>query len=144
MEISEIDRNWHMPVEVQLTPDQTHLLYEMIDPVNMEQLLEAYRQEKIYRDSVSTTLHSIVDMSKMKRIPPNWLVAKAGPGLTHPRSGELLFVGVGVGVKMILSTILKIVRYDRIRFFDTRSDAEAYMSVLSNRTQPKAAQSISR
>lgn len=129
-----------MPVEVNLTDDQTHLVYEMIDPVNMEQLLKAYDQEKIYRDSVPDTVHSIVDMSKMKRIPPNWLIAKAGPGLTHPRSGEMLFVGVSVGLKMILGTILKIVRYDRIRFFDTRADAEAYMSVLVNRTQSKPAQ----
>ena len=133
-----------MPVEVRLTDDQTHLVYEMIDPVNMEQLLKAYEQEKIYRDSVADTVHSIVDMSKMKRIPPNWLIAKAGPGLTHPRSGEMLFVGVSVGLKMILGTILKIVRYERIRFFDTRSDAEAYMAVLVNRTQSKPAQTSTR
>src|SRR5689334_9776635 len=133
-----------MPVEVRLTDDQTHLVYEMIDPVNMEQLLKAYDQEKIYRDSVPDTVHSIVDMSQMKRIPPNWLIAKAGPGLTHPRSGEMLFVGVSVGLKMILGTILKIVRYERIRFFDTRKDAEAYMGVLVNRTQSKPAQTGTR
>lgn len=121
-----------MPVDVQLHESQRYLIYKMVDPVNMEQLMAAYRQEKIYRDSVEHTVHSIVDMSQMKRIPPNWLLAKAGPGLTHPRSGEMLFVGVSVGVKMILQTILKIVRYQRIRFFDTREEADTHMRHVLN------------
>jgi len=128
-----------MPVDIHLSEDQTHLVYHMSDPLTMEQLFTAYHQEKEYRDTVPHVLHSIIDMSQLKRIPPNWLFAKAGPGLTHPRSGEMLFVGVSVGIKMILQTILKIVRYERIRFFDTRAEADNYLALMINRTQERLA-----
>jgi hypothetical protein len=56
-------------------------------------------------------------MSSIRRIPPNWLVAKAGPGLTHPRSGRMLFVGISPGLSIIIRTILRIARYEKMLFF---------------------------
>ncbi len=128
-----------MPVNVRISDDHNYLVYTMTDPLDMGQLLEAYRLEKQHRDSVDHVMHSIIDMSNLRRIPPNWLLAKAGPGMTHPRSGELLFVGVSVGIKIVVETVLKIMRYQRIRFFNTRQEADAYMSVLLNRSQDKPA-----
>lgn len=122
-----------MPVDIQLSEDRRYIVYTISDPLNMNDLFEAYKQEKIFRDSVPHTVHSIVDMAGIKRIPPNWLTSKSGPGLTHPRSGSMLFVGLSPGFKIILQTISKIMRYNRMKFFDTRAEADAYMAQLTSR-----------
>lgn len=119
-----------MPVHIEFNDDQSHIIYEFTEPLEMQELLDAYQKEKAYRDSVQHTVHSIVDMSSIKRIPPNWLTAKAGPGLTHPRSGRMLFVGISYGLRIIIQTILKIARYDRMVFFATRDEADAYMEQM--------------
>ncbi len=122
-----------MPVDVQLSEDKTHLVYSFAEPLKMEEIFAAYKQEKEYRDSVPHTLHSIVDMSQVRRIPPKWLAAKAGPGFTHPRSGEILIVGVSRSLEIILRTIVQIVRYTRVKFFRTRQLADDYMAELISR-----------
>ena len=83
-----------MPVDVTLNDTQHYLIYTITDPLAMDELMRAYTQEKALRDSVPHTVHSIVDMSAVRGIPRNWLTAKAGPGLTHPRSGVILLVGL--------------------------------------------------
>jgi hypothetical protein len=124
-----------MPVHIRMSEDQTHVIYEFEEPLEIQEVMEAYGKEKDFRNAVSHTVHSIVDMSTIRRVPPNWLVAKAGPGLTHPRSGRMLFVGISHGLRIIIQTILKIMRYDRMKFFATREEAETYMAVLIQETK---------
>lgn len=102
--------------------------------MRIDDLTAAYVREKTYRDSIPYTLHSIVDITQFRRIPPNWLLAKEGHGLTHPRSGEFLFVGISYGLKIIAETIIKIMRYKRMKFFLTRQEADAYMQELVTQT----------
>jgi hypothetical protein len=127
-----------VPVQVKLSENRRYLVYELADPLDIKDLLEAYRKEREFRDEIPHTMHSIVDMSEVKRIPPNWLVAKAGPGLTHPRSGEMAFVGISMGLKIVVETILKIMQYKRMKFFKTREEAEAYMQKLTGQAASSA------
>ncbi|MBZ0291770.1 MAG: hypothetical protein K8L99_04310 [Anaerolineae bacterium] len=119
-----------MPVNVELSENKRYIIYNIIEPLVMEELLDAYKQEKVYRDSIPHVMHSIVDMSQIRKIPREWLTAKSGPGLTHPRSGTMLFVGISPGLNILIRTITKFMRYDRMQFFDTREEAEAYMQEL--------------
>lgn len=117
-----------MPVDIEFSPNKRYIVYTITDPMNMPELFEAYAKEKSYRDSVSHTVHSIVDMSRIRRIPPNWLTAKAGPGLTHPRSGYMILVGLSVGFKIILQMIMKVMQFDKVRFVETREEANAILN----------------
>ena len=128
-----------MPVNVQFSEDRRYIIYTIDDPVKIEDLLESYETEREYRNSVDYVVHSIVDMSDIKRIPPNWLTAKAGPGLTHPHSGEMVFVGISRGLRIILNTIFRITRYNKMKFFDTRAEADAYMQQLVLETPTQSA-----
>ena len=128
-----------MPVSIQLSEDKTHIIYEFAEPLEMQELMDAYKQEAEYRDATPHTLHSIVDMSGMRRIPANWLTAKSGPGLSHPRSGCMLFVGISPGLRIIIQTILNIARYRRMVFFDTREEALDYLSKLVKETKQETA-----
>lgn len=123
-----------MPVDLKLSENHRYIIYELSDPLVMAELMQAYEKEQEIRDSIDHTLHSIVDMSAVKRIPPNWLTAKAGPGLKHPRSGEMLFVGIAFGLKIVIDTIMKMMKYEKMRTFLTREEADAYMQELLART----------
>ncbi len=114
-----------MPADVRLSDDQNYLIYELSDPLTMDELVTAYDEEKRLRDLIPHTLHSITDMSKVRGIPHNWLTAKSGPGLTHPRSGLITIVGISVGLRIIVNTIFSIVGYRRVQFYATREEAIA-------------------
>lgn len=116
-----------MPVDIKLSDTHRYIIYEMSDPLNMDELMMAYAQERKFRDAHDHTMHSIVDMSGVGRIPPRWLTAKAGPGLTHPRSGYMVFTGVSLGLKIVLDTILKFARYEKVVMADSREDAQVKM-----------------
>lgn len=123
-----------MPVDIQFSEDKKYIVYTFTEPLSIDELMEGYQQEKAYRDSVDNTVHSIVDMSPLKRIPRNWLTAKRGPGLTHPRSGKILFVGISSGIQIIVRTILRIARFNRMEFYNTREEAQARMEELLQET----------
>lgn len=114
-----------MPVDIRLSDDQNYIIYELSDPISMDELVLAYDEEKRLRDLVPHTLHSITDMTKVRGIPHNWLTAKSGPGLTHPRSGLITIVGISVGLRIIVNTITSIVGFRRMQFFASREEALA-------------------
>ena len=117
-----------MPVDIEFSSNKRYIVYTITDPIEMTELFEAYATEKAYRDSVPHTVHSIVDMSRIRRIPPNWLTAKAGPGLTHPRSGYMIFVGLSTGFKMLLQMIMRLMQYNKTEFVETREQANALLN----------------
>jgi hypothetical protein len=116
-----------MPVDLQLDASQRRLTYGFTDPLTIEQLLEAYDRERALRDSSPHIIHSITDFTGLKRIPPRWLTAKAGPGFTHPRAGYILFVNMSPGLSILVKTIVSIVNFERIRYFNTRAEAETFI-----------------
>lgn len=119
-----------MPISMNLSDDQTHIVYIFKEPFTLKELLDAYKEEKALRDRTPTILHSIVDMSDVRFIPRQWMTAKAGPGFVHPRRGQILMVGISHGLKVIIKTLMRVMRYDRVKFFDTRTEAEAFMTQI--------------
>jgi hypothetical protein len=119
-----------MPVQLQFSEDKRYIIYTLSDPLDMNELQRVYQQEKAYRDSVEHSVHSIVDMSRVRGIPRNWMTAKSGPGLSHPRSGKMLFVGISPALKTLVSLILDIMRYRRMEFFNTYEAAVTRMPEL--------------
>ncbi len=81
-----------MPVRLQIIEDGFVLHYTISDPWEVSELLTAYDEERAHRDSVAHVVHSINDLSGTRKIPRNWWSARQGPGLTHPRSGEMVFL----------------------------------------------------
>jgi hypothetical protein len=119
-----------MPVQLAFSESKRYIIYTLTDPLDMNELQRVYQKEKEHRDSVDHTVHSIVDMSRVKGIPRNWLTAKSGPGLSHPRSGKMLFVGISPALKTLVSLILDIMRYRKMEFYNTYAEAEARMQEL--------------
>jgi hypothetical protein len=119
-----------MPVQLEFSENKRYIIYTLTDPLDMNELQRVYQKEKEHRDSVDHTVHSIVDMSRVKGIPRNWLTAKSGPGLSHPRSGKMLFVGISPALKTLVSLILDIMRYRKMEFYNNFDEAETRMKDL--------------
>ncbi len=126
-----------MPVELKIEENGHLIHYTFTDPWEITDLLAAYRKEEEYRNSVNYTVHSLTELSKMRRIPRNWLEARQGPGMKHPRSGEMVIVGVAPGIKIILDTIFKIARYKRVKMMNTAEEGIQYLrTVISHEQAP--------
>ncbi len=118
-----------MPINIELGDDGYILYYTIRDPWTIQDLMEAYQKELQLRDSVDHIVHSIVDFTNTHQIPKNWLQAKQGPGLTHPRAGEMLIVGISPAVKILFDTILRISHFGkgRLKLFSSLSEAQGYI-----------------
>lgn len=124
-----------MPVEVKFREEDKLLHYVVTDPWDIPDLMAAYEDERAFRDQSDTVLHAVIDFSAAKNIPKNWLQARSGPGLTHPTGGEMIFVGLSSGLKILLDIILKLTRYSRFKQFESFDEALEYARTLP--TEPR-------
>ena len=124
-----------MPVTVEMTYEGYVLHYEFSDPWDIPDLVAAFEEERKLRESVDHTLHSIIDFSRARSIPRNWLQAMRGPGLTHAKTGELVCVGLSSGLKMLLDIVLRLAKFKRVKLVDTLEEAHAYMQPLVEATR---------
>lgn len=119
-----------MPVNLMFDPQNRYVVYELSDPLDMRELNDAYEQELAYRDATQNTVHLLADISGARKLPTNWLSAQATPGLKHPRSGEILLVGLSMSIRMAVEVVAKVANFDRLRFFNTREEADAHLQML--------------
>jgi hypothetical protein len=138
MSIIQKRREGIMPVTLELAEDGYVLHYAIVDPWEVSELLELYKKEREYRDSTPHIMHSFTDFSRARRIPKSWWSLKNGPGLTHPRGGEMVFFGLGPGISIIVETILKLTRYKRVKIFTKIQEAQEYTRKLAAKTKAES------
>ncbi len=124
-----------MPITLELTEDGYVLHYVIADPWQVPELQELYKKEREYRDSTPHVMHSITDFTNARHIPGNWWSLRNGPGLTHPRGGEMVFFGLAPGVSILVEYILKLTRYRRVKVFKKAEEAQDYMRKLVSKTK---------
>src|SRR5262249_33371736 len=111
------------------------LHYTIVDPWEIPDLLEAYKKEHAFRDSTDHVVHSVNDLSRARRIPENWWNARHGTGLTHQRSGEMIFFGISPAIRVVLDTILKTSIYKRVVICANAEYAWKYAHELAARSK---------
>jgi hypothetical protein len=126
-----------MAVHLEKQYDGYVLHYTFTDPLDLNDLVLAYQEERRIRDATPHTVNGLVDFRKLTTAPKNWLAARNGPGLSHPRSGQIVIVGMNTMLKILVDTIMSVAKFKRIKTFDTIEAAHEYISVLV--TDQKAA-----
>ncbi len=116
-----------MPIELSFHEDGHIIEYRLTEPLDISELSALFETDTQHRDSVDFTVHSITDCSQLRSLPRNWLGAKSGPGLHHPRSGEIVIVGVTPGLKVLVDTMMKIARFKRVKLVNTLNEARTYL-----------------
>lgn len=119
-----------MPISIEVGNDGRVIYYTIADPWEIEELMTAYNQEKQIRDDAPHTVHSVSDFSSARRIPKNWWQARYGPGLKHPRAGEMIFVGLNPGLNRLVDVILRVANFKRIKLYNTMDEAKKHIDGL--------------
>jgi hypothetical protein len=133
-----------MPVTLELIEDGYVLHYTISDPWESADLMNMYPKELAYRDSTPHVIHSITDLSASRRIPKNWLQLRAGPGINHPRGGEIVLFGLNPGINIIVDTILRATRSTRMRVFKDEAKAWEYIRELAAQAQAQDQSAVSQ
>lgn len=119
-----------MPIEFKIEDDGWIIHYNITDPLEIKELLETYKQERAHRDATPHLVHSITNMTGVRRIPRNFMSAGSGPGLKHPRSGELIIIGLSPMLSRIIEPILRLARFNRLKVMKTEAEAFAQLRTL--------------
>jgi hypothetical protein len=105
--------------------------YVLADPWETRDLTSLYPQDNGYRSTVNHVVHTFMDISGVRRIPPNIISARiAAPAFTHPNSGLLIMIGARTLPKVVTETICRVARYDRLHFFATDEEGWTYLRQL--------------
>jgi hypothetical protein len=109
-----------------------HVLYiKFADPWNLSDLEQAYNTEIGLRDNATFKLHTLLDVTQMRQIPPGFLaVAKRTPSFSHPRRGDLVVIGANAFARVLGETLMRITRASQIKFFNTPDEGRAYLKKI--------------
>ena len=131
-----------MPVTLESREDG-HILYvKMTDPLDLRDMDAKYKEELAFRNTSNFTMHTVVDVSQLKKIPPSVLtVARRSPTLTHPRHGHLALVGAVAFLEALMGALQRIVRFSKIKFCKTEEEAMVYLRKVIADEAAKAATS---
>ncbi len=117
-----------MPVTLEIRENGHVAYYVLADPWETTDLLSLYPKDIEYRSSVNHLVHTVMNISKVVRVPRNILRARSGaPAFVHPNSGQLVMIGAQTFPKLMAETIFRLAHYERAKFFDTKEEGWAYI-----------------
>src|SRR5258708_7797553 len=117
-----------MPVTMEIRENGHVAYYVLTDPWETSDLTALYPQDIQYRNSVKHLVHTVMNISKVVRVPRNILRARSGaPAFIHPNSGQLVMIGAQAFPKLMAETIFRLAHYERAKFFDTKEEGGAYI-----------------
>jgi hypothetical protein len=130
-------RSKAMPITMDLQ-EEGHVLYiKFADPWTLNDLEHAYKTELGLRDSAGFKLHTLLDVTQLRQIPPGFLaVAKRTPSFSHPRRGDLVVIGATAFARVLGETLMRITRASQIKFFNTPDEGRIYLQKILRAETP--------
>jgi hypothetical protein len=117
-----------MPLTYQFS-DAGHLVtLTVTDPWTAQELEKFYEAERPYFDKAGNyKVHTLVDIRKMRSIPPGVLSRRKSPNITHKNSGLVLLVGASHLAQIMVNTAFTLTHVNKARFFSDISEAEQFL-----------------
>ena len=119
-----------MPVTQALEAQGRILRVVFSDPWTAEEMLAAFEETERYLDAATKPIHLLVDMTNAVRTTHGAMRAREAPVLRHPMGGEIAVFGVNLAGRILAETVLKLARFQRAHFFQSESEAQAYLNKL--------------
>jgi hypothetical protein len=127
-----------MPVSLELEENGTLLVWKFSDPWTVPELVVHYPKTAEYFNNAQNTIHSLIDFRNVRTLPANVFSARNTTTWNHPRSGQMVILGASPLIKNLLEVILKLVRFERIRFFESEEEARAYIRACNEKVAAQA------
>ncbi len=119
-----------MPVTIETLNNARIVKLVVSDPWVIDDLTSKYEEEKPLFNASKVPVHTLVDLRLMRHIPPGALSNRKSPNVTHPRSGQVALVGANAFAQVLVEVAFRLVRFDRVVFFDTEEEAMQYLTAL--------------
>lgn len=116
-----------MPVTLELRESNQVFYWVFTDPWSIADLLPLSKQVRAHFDSTSHKIHTLANLRQTRHLPSNLLRIRELGTWDHPQSGQLVVVGAPAFAKTILELILRLVRFDRIHYFESEEEAWSYL-----------------
>jgi|SRR5579859_2420294 len=111
-----------MPITLSTLENDRIVYLKVTDPWTTEELLSIYPLEAKYFNNRVGKVHTILDITSMRTIPPTALRARNSPNLTHPNSGNVLVIGathpLAVALFNVTERLLQHTRFQNVASYD--------------------------
>ncbi|MEP7285178.1 MAG: hypothetical protein ABI947_05365 [Chloroflexota bacterium] len=132
-----------MPVTFHFQENDRIMLWTLTDPWNVPDLMSFYKQAEVVLNNAPYIVHSLIDFRQARHIPAGALKARQTNTWDHPRSGQTVVVGAAPLLKKTLEALFRIMRFDRLKFFDGEAEARAYLrDLIAQETESHADSTI--
>jgi hypothetical protein len=123
-----------MPVHFEIREDGRVAYYRITDPWTTQNLIAHYPADNAHRASVTHIVHTLMDVTGMRQVPINILLARNNaPAFSHPNNGVLILTGARPMAKSFAELIFKMASFQRGRFLATADDGWAFIhSLMAN------------
>src|SRR5260221_9499444 len=126
-----------MPITLELREDN-HVLYGvLVDPLSALDMNNSVVEQIPIYDSAVGKLHQLANVKGVTRLPSGILgIRRGSPVFNHPNRGQLVLVGAQGFVRNIGEVLMKIARFDSVKFFDAEPEGWEYLrKVIADETQ---------
>jgi hypothetical protein len=119
-----------MPYSANMIEDGHILLYDVSDPLSMDEFVSDYARLTAIYDASACRIHSLGNLTTLRQIPAGFLKIRHSPGAFHVKAGFVALFGASWFVRNMIEIAQRLIQFDRIRFFPTEDDALNYLHSL--------------
>jgi hypothetical protein len=116
-----------MPVTLELVENSHVMLFTFTDPWDVKELIAIYPTSQAYLDNATHKVHTLTDVRNARHVPSGILTARRGPDWSHPSSGHVVIVGAVLLISTFARTVLRLVHFERVHFFETMDEAWIFL-----------------
>jgi hypothetical protein len=118
-----------MPVIMSTSEPENAVVLTITDPWSVPELSDLYPEIERLMETSAKPVNTIVDMSKARRPPPGVLSVRLDtPIIHHANSGLLIIVGASAFVRSLSDVVMRLMRFNRVQFVESREDARLLLS----------------
>jgi hypothetical protein len=113
-----------MPITLEIRENGHILYYVYTDPWQIIDMNTTIKIAEAHYNRVNFKVHSIINLSGSRQVPQGLIHARRSVStLKHPNNGNAIIFGASNLIKTLGDVLIKLVRYDRVNFFDTEEQA---------------------
>jgi hypothetical protein len=116
-----------MPVSTILV-EEGHIIHQVFtDPWSVDEVIAMRPKIMGYLAQTPHKIHYLADISRTRRLQPGLMRTSQSPFLHHPQFGRIVIVGATPLFQSIGETIFRITGFEQGKFFQTETDAWAFL-----------------
>ncbi len=121
-----------MPIQTEIRSDGTVIVFNVTDPIQLEEVLEHMREVEPYFDQASAAVHTVINLVRVRQLPLGIIGTRSYAGYSHPNAGKIIIIGADTLVRTLANVIVKLTNNRNIAFFETEQQAWDHLDSLKS------------